>query len=360
LALVALLLQGVNLVEENGRSNHFENVSEDDWHNWRWQIENRIHRLSQLAGILNISLPEADKYEDVIETYHFSVTPYYLSLIDMSNEKDPVRLQCLPDFRELDYLPESSDDPLEEERDMVVPDLIHRYPDRCLAMVTNTCAAYCRHCNRKRRWKEPETKHSRKNLQMMIDYVSRTKQIREVILSGGDPLMLNIEILEWFLHSLKSIPHIEVIRIGSRIPVVLPMRIDQNFCDMLQKYRPLWFLTQFNHAGEITPDAARACEMLLGAGIPVMNQSVLLKGVNDSCEAMQDLLYGLQRISVKPYYLFQCEPVKGVDHFRVDVWKGMEIMEKLRKNISGLCLPKYVFDLPGGRGKMPLQPFSFL
>ncbi len=348
------------MVEENAKSNLFQNVSEDDWHNWRWQIENRIHTLSRLAGILNISLPEADRYKDVIETYHFSVTPYYLSLIDMSDEKDPVRLQCLPDFRELDYLPGSSDDPLEEERDMIVPDLIHRYPDRCLAMVTNTCAAYCRHCNRKHRWKEPKPKHFRKNLRMMIDYISQTKQIREVILSGGDPLMLKIETLEWFLHSLKSIPHVEVIRIGSRIPVVLPMMIDQNLCDMLQKYRPLWLITQFNHPREITPDAAGACEMLLEAGIPVMNQSVLLKGVNDSYEAMRDLLYGLQRISVKPYYLFQCEPVKGVDHFRVDVWKGMEIMEKLWRNISGLCMPRYVFDLPGGRGKMPLQPFSFL
>jgi lysine 2,3-aminomutase len=353
-------MQEVTLIEKSAKSNHFENVQGDDWHNWRWQIENRIHTLSQLAGILNVSLPKTDKYKDVIETYRFSVTPYYLSLIDLSDEKDPLRLQCLPDPRELDYLPGSSDDPLEEERDMVVPGLIHRYPDRCLAMVTNTCAAYCRHCNRKHRWKESETKHSRKNLQIMIDYVSRTEQVREVIVSGGDPLMLNIETLEWLLHSLKSIPHVEVIRIGSRIPVVLPMRIDQDLCDILEKYRPLWFLTQFNHPKEITAEAARACEMLLEAGIPVMNQSVLLKGVNDSYEVMRDLLYGLQRISVKPYYLFQCEPVKGVDHFRVDIWKGMEIMEKLWRNISGLCLPRYVFDLPGGRGKMPLQPFSLL
>jgi lysine 2,3-aminomutase len=353
-------MQEVTLIEKSAKSNHFENVQGDDWHNWRWQIENRIHTLSQLAGILNVSLPKTDKYKDVIETYRFSVTPYYLSLIDLSDEKDPLRLQCLPDPRELDYLPGSSDDPLEEERDMVVPGLIHRYPDRCLAMVTNTCAAYCRHCNRKHRWKESETKHSRKNLQIMIDYVSRTEQVREVIVSGGDPLMLNIETLEWLLHSLKSIPHVEVIRIGSRIPVVLPMRIDQDLCDILEKYRPLWFLTQFNHPKEITAEAARACEMLLEAGIPVMNQSVLLKGVNDSYEVMRDLLYGLQRISVKPYYLFQCEPVKGVDHFRVDIWKGMEIMEKLWRNISGLCLPRYVFDLPGGRGKMPLQPFSCL
>ena len=348
------------MVEKTARSNLFENIREDDWNNWRWQIAHRIHTLSQLAGILDISLPEADTYRDVIETYRFSVTPYYLSLTDLSDEKDPLRLQCLPDPRELDSLPGSSDDPLAEDRDMVVPGLIHRYPDRCLTMVTGTCAAYCRHCNRKRRWKEPERKHSRKDLQVMIEYVSRTQQLREVILSGGDPLMLNIETLEWFLHSLKSIPHVEVLRIGSRVPVVLPMRIDQELCDILKKYQPLWFLTQFNHPKEVTAEAARACKMLLGAGIPVMNQSVLLKGVNDSYEVMRDLFYGLQRISVKPYYLFQCEPVKGVDHFRVDIWRGMEIMEKLWRNISGLCLPKYVYDLPGGRGKMPLQPFSLV
>lgn len=355
-----MLLQDAKLVEENTKLNPFKNVPRDKWNDWCWQIENRINKLPQLAEILNVSPSEVEKYRDVLEKHHFSITPYYMSLIDISDEKDPIRLQCFPDLRELDYLPGSSDDPLEEERGMVVPGLIHRYPDRCLAMVTGTCATYCRHCNRKRRWKNPKTEHSRKNLQRMVDYVSRTKQIREVILSGGDPLMLKIEILERFLHSLKSIPHVEVIRVGSRIPVVLPMRINQDLCDMLKKYRPLWFITQFNHPKEITPDAARACEMLLMAGIPVSNQSVLLKGVNDSCEVMRDLLYGLQRISVKPYYLFQCEPVKGADHFRVDIWKGMEIMEKLRRNISGLCMPRYVFDLPGGRGKMPLQPFSFL
>ena len=347
------------MVEENAKLNPFENVPRDKWNDWRWQIENRINKISQLAGILKLSSSEAEKYGDILEKYHFSITPYYMSLIDISDEKDPIRLQCFPDLRELDYLPGSLDDPLEEESSMVVPDLIHRYPDRCLAMVASTCATYCRHCNRKRRWKNPKAEHSRENLQRMVDYVSQTKQIREVILSGGDPLMLNIETLEWFLHSLKSIPHVEVIRIGSRIPVFLPMRINQDLCDMLKKYRPLWFITQFNHPKEITPDAARACEMLLMAGIPVLSQSVLLKGVNDSCEVMRDLLYDLQRISVKPYYLFQCEPVKGADHFRVDIWKGMEIMEKLRRNISGLCMPRYVFDLPGGRGKMPLQPFSF-
>ena len=348
------------MAEKSATFNRFENVESDDWYDWRWQIANRIHTLSQLAEILNIPLPEAENYREVIETYHFSVTPYYLSLIDLSDEEDPLRLQCLPDPRELEYSPGSSDDPLEEERDMVVPGLIHRYPDRCLAMVTSTCAAYCRHCNRKRRWKEPETTHFRNNFQGMIEYVARTKQVREVILSGGDPLMLNMETLEWLLHSLKSIPHVDVIRIGSRIPVVLPMRIDQDLCDILAQYGPLWFLTQFNHPREITAEAARACEMLLRAGIPVMNQSVFLKGVNDSYEVMRDLLYGLQRISVKPYYLFQCEPVRGVDHFRVDIWKGMEMMEKLWRNISGLCLPRYVHDLPGGRGKMPLQPFSLL
>jgi lysine 2,3-aminomutase len=194
----------------------------------------------------------------------------------------------------------------------------------------------------------------------VIAYIRQRKEIREVIVSGGDPLTLSDRALARMLESLRAIPHVEVLRIGSRIPVVMPMRVTPALCKMLRKYRPLWFNTQFNHAREITPDAARACEMLLEAGIPVSNQSVLLRGVNDSHDVMRELLYGLQRISVRPYYLFQCDPVRGTDHFRVDVGRGVEIMEELRRNISGLCMPRYVVDLPGGKGKWPLPPFSWM
>jgi lysine 2,3-aminomutase len=348
------------LAKENPSKKLYERVSPADWNDWRWQIENSIHTLSQLAGVLHIPVSHLEKYGSVVETYRFSVTPYYLSLIDVFEDSDPLRLQCFPDLRETDYSRGTVDDPLEEEKNMAVPDLIHRYPDRCLTMVTGACAMYCRHCNRKRRWKKRKKEQSQKSLRRMIDYIAETGQIREVILSGGDPLMMNIETLDWFLASLKAIPHVEVIRIGSRVPVVLPMRIDQDICNLLRRYRPLWFITQFNHPKEITEETAQACEMLMASGIPVVNQSVLLRGVNDSYEVMRDLLYGLQRISVKPYYLFQCEPVRGVDHFQVDVRKGLEIMEKLWRSVSGLCIPRYVYDLPGGRGKIPLQSFPVL
>jgi lysine 2,3-aminomutase len=206
-------------------------------------------------------------------------------------------------------------------------------------------------------WGKITPANAGENLKIMIEYISRSPGIREVIVSGGDPLALGDETLDWFLECLRSIPHVEVLRIGSRAPVVLPMRITQKLCAILHKYRPLWFNTQFNHPREITPEAARACEMLLEAGVPVSNQSVLLRGVNDSYETMRDLLYGLQRISVRPYYLFQCDPVKGTDHFRVDLHSGMEIMGEISKNISGLCVPRYVIDLPDGKREIHLQPF---
>jgi lysine 2,3-aminomutase len=209
-------------------------------------------------------------------------------------------------------------------------------------------------------WRADKPGRTRERLQAMVDHVARTPALREVIVSGGDPLLISEPLLDWFLGALRAIPHVEVLRIGSRAPVTLPMRITPELCAMLKRHRPLWFNTQFNHAREITEESARACEMLLEAGIPVGNQSVLLRGVNDDYETMLELLYGLERISVRPYYLFQCDPVQGTDHFRAEIWTGMEIMERLWRNISGLCLPRYVLDCPGGRGKIPLQPFSLL
>ena len=240
-----------------------------------------------------------------------------------------------------------------------VPGLIHRFRDRCLVIVTNRCAVYCRHCNRKRLWHEREKILTPHELTAMAGYIEKRPAIREVILSGGDPLTLSDGRLERILARLQAIEHVEVLRIGSRMPVVLPMRITERLCGILRRYRPLWFLTQFNHPREITPEAAAACGRLLEAGIPVLNQSVLLKGINDDFRIMRQLLYGLERISVKPYYLFQCEPVKGADHFRVDIWDGMRMMEKLWKTTSGLCLPRYVADMPGTKGKVPLQPVTF-
>ncbi len=294
----------------------------------------------------------------MIRDFPFAITPYYFSLIKDSSVEDPIRLQCVPDPREIDFSLGGVDDPLAEDRDMPLPGLIHRYADRCLAMVTHACTMYCRHCNRKRFWKEGAAAKSR--LSAMIDYVAANPGIREVIVSGGDPLTLPETVLDGFLGALRAIPHVEVLRIGSRVPVVLPMRITPSLVRMLRKHRPLWFNTQFNSPRELTPEAALACQRLVDAGIPVSNQSVLLRGVNDTYETMRELLYGLQRISVRPYYLFSCDPVRGADHFRVDVWKGMELMERISRQTSGLCVPRFVMDVPGGKGKMPLQTFSLL
>lgn len=336
----------------------FRKHNKEQWKDWRWQLKNSIHRLSQLGESSSPFGDDIDDLNAVVEKYHMSITPYYLSLVEGWNRRDPIALQCLPHVREIDPLAGGSEDPLDEERDTVVPGLIHRYRDRCLAMVTSRCATYCRHCNRKRRWGFDEKDTSPASLDAMVEYVAKTPRVREVIVSGGDPLMINEDLLERFLASLTAIPHVEVIRIGSRAPVVLPMRITPELCRMLRKYRPLWFNTQFNHPREITEASARACEMLLEAGIPLSNQSVLLRGVNDTPETMRDLLYGLQKISVKPYYLFHCEPVKGATHFQTKVSVGKAIMEKLWGTISGLCIPRYVIDLPGGKGKRSLEPVS--
>ncbi|MHB8829764.1 MAG: KamA family radical SAM protein [Syntrophales bacterium] len=336
-----------------------EMFSAAEWGDWQWQFRNRVRSLSDLAGLLGVPAAAVSSWKKTLDAYPVAITPYYLSLFNPADENDPLRRQCFPDPREVEFSLGGVEDPLNEERDMPVPGLIHRYPDRCLAIVASSCAVYCRHCNRKRLWKK-DGAAARERLQAMIDYVARTPELREVIVSGGDPLLMPEKTLDWFLGSLQALPNVEVLRIGSRAPATLPMRITKELCAMLRRHRPLWFNTQFNHRREVTPEAAKACQMLLEAGIPVSNQSVLLKGVNDDYETMKELLYSLERISVRPYYLFQCDPVLGTDHFRADICVGMEIMEKLWRNISGLCLPRFVIDSPGGRGKIPLQPFSFL
>ena len=294
----------------------------------------------------------------VTNVYQLAITPYYFSLIHQDNENDPIRTQCFPDLQEILHTSNSKEDPLEEDSHMPVPKLVHRYPDRCLAIVTEICATYCRHCNRKRFWSHPGKISLKTRLTKMIRYISASPQIREVIISGGDPLTLDDNTLEGLLAAFSAIPHVEVLRIGSRTPVVMPMRITGNLCRILKRYRPLWFNTQFNHPQEITPYSARACNMLQEAGIPVSNQSVLLNGINDSTEIMKNLLYGLQKISVRPYYLFHCDPVKGCGHFRADVKKGTSMMENIRRQCSGLSLPQYVVDLPGSTGKIPLSIMS--
>jgi len=337
---------------------HFR-ASAKEWHDWCWQLKNRVTNVQFLEQITGQWHENSAGLNKVTAVYPFAITPYYLSLMKNNDTGiDPIRAQSVPDIREISPDTECPVDPLQEDMHMPVFQLIHRYPDRCLAMVTETCAVYCRHCNRKRFWSMPHHGNLKKRWQAMMNYITATPHIREVIISGGDPLLLKDTVLEYLLSSLKRITHVEVLRIGSRTPVVLPMRITQNLCRIFKRYRPLWFNTQFNHPREITPEAARACNRLQEAGIPVSNQSVLLKGINDSADTMKELLNGLQKISVRPYYLFHCDPAKGCAHFRTDLQSGIALMEKIWQQCSGLCLPQYVADVPGRDGKIPLYTMS--
>jgi len=345
-------------INKNNVFSYFKNAALKDWQNWRWQFQNRFTKATQLEHLFGESLPHTKNLKTVTAIYPLSVTPYYLSLIQINNENDPIRTQCVPNLQEISYCRDYQDDPLQEDPHMPVPQLIHRYPDRCLAMVTEICATYCRHCNRKRYWSISAQSSLKNRLNTMTHYISDTPQIREVIISGGDPLIYDDENLEMIMASIKAIPHVEVLRIGSRVPVVMPMRITKELCRTFKRYRPLWFNTQFNHPSEITPESKRACNMLQEAGIPVSNQSVLLKGINDSPDVMRQLLYELQKISVRPYYLFHCEPVKGCGHFRTDIKSGLSMMEDIRRHCSGLSLPQYVADLPGNTRKVPLFSLS--
>jgi len=333
-----------------------------NWKKWQWQIANSIYSIDGLKHSLFFKKGLSNYINQVEKIYPLRITPYYLSLIDPGNPSDPIALQCLPDEREL-LSAEASDvskDPLNESKHMVVPGLIHRYPDRVLLLAAHECAVRCRHCNRKRTWKRPEALTNGAQIDAVCNYLKKNPGVREVILSGGDPLMLPTERLDKLLSSIKKIPTIEVIRIGTRVPVTLPMRITQKLADLLKNYRPLWVNTHFNHPAEITPLAIEACEKLLCAGIPVSNQTVLLKGVNDDVEILKNLFTRLQSIMVRPYYLFHCDKVKGTDHFRTSIIKGIKIMEELWCTIGGLCMPKYVVDLPDGGGKAPVTPSYLL
>ncbi|MEZ0329031.1 MAG: KamA family radical SAM protein [Dissulfuribacterales bacterium] len=331
-------------------------ISRREWLNWKWQFGQRIKSVSAAIRQLPLRAEESAELAAVAAIYPFAVTPYYLSLIDWSNPDDPIKKQCIPSRREIDFtLPDSRPDPLCEKDYTPVPSLIHRYDDRALLLTSSRCAVYCRHCNRKRFWGKSNPSFLQ-NWPQIREYLSNRPQIREVILSGGDPLILRTDILEYLLKSVRAVKHIEVIRIGTRTPVVMPMRITEKLCRMLERYRPMWINTQFNHAREITAEAAKACDRLLKAGIPLSNQTVLLKGINDTLNDLKELFQGLQRIMVRPYYLFQCEAVKGADHFRTPLQIGIDIMEQLWCRTGGLCLPEFVADLPQGYGKARLLP----
>ena len=282
--------------------------------------------------------------------FHIRVNPYYLSLIRYPG--DPIWLQCIPDAVELEDR-NALDDPLNEEADSPVPSITHRYPDRVLFLVTSQCSMYCRFCTRKRKVSD-STKINSKWIQDGVDYIAAHPEVRDVVLSGGDPLMVTDYVLERVLSSLRAIPHVEIIRLGTKMPCVLPQRITPKLCKMLKKYHPIYVNTHFNHPWECTPEAEKACTMLADAGCPVGNQAVLMKGVNDDADVMLDLHRKLLKMRVRPYYIYQADLTKGTNHFRTPVRKGLEIMDKLRRHTSGLAIPYYVIDAPGGGGKIPL------
>ncbi|MBU1122151.1 MAG: KamA family radical SAM protein [Candidatus Omnitrophota bacterium] len=324
---------------------------------WITQYKNSIKNIEDLSKFMPFADDEKNKLKQVEEIYPMRITNYYLSLIkDFSDGNDPVRKQCVPSFDELTQGSNEEIDPLTEVAMSPVPCLVHRYPDRVLLIVTGRCFMYCRHCTRKRLWGKDKVDPSLDDIKAALDYIKANKQIREVIISGGDPLILSTERLDYILSLVASIDNIEVIRIGSRAPVVIPQRVDRNLCVILKKYSNLWINVQFNHVNEITKESADACAKLIRCGIPVSNQSVLLKGVNDSPQSMIKLCRKLQSIRVRPYYLFQCDQVVGTNHFRTPVSRGIEIIKEMRGYTSGMCVPTFIVDGVKGKGKVPLQP----
>jgi len=338
------------------RARFFGHVSDESWNDWKWHFRNRISSVDELIRYIPLSAKDQEQIRLVTTKYPLSVTPYYFSLIDWANPDDPVRIQAVPSFKEIGLAGMGTEDPLDEKGHSPVPGLVHRYPDRVLMVLTDICPMLCRHCTRKREWRHGGWVHNAEEIERMLDYIRKTEVVRDVVISGGDPLTLSARRLEEVLAGLRQIKHVEIIRIGTRFPVVLPQRIDDEICSMLSKYGPIWVNTHFNHPREITPEAAHACDRLLRAGIPVNNQSVLLRGVNDSVETQLKLCHELLRIKVRPYYLFQCDEVQGTEHLRTPVETGIKIIEGMRGHTSGLAVPSYVIDLPQGGGKVPVQP----
>jgi len=288
--------------------------------------------------------------------YPMAITPYYASLIRSADSSDPIFQMCVPQADELIDPPFLTPDPLEECRDMPVPGMVHRYPDRALVIATTMCSTYCRHCTRKRIAGTRETSITKRRLEQIAAYLREHPQISDVIVSGGDPLTMSTEHLEMVLSSLRAVPSVQIIRIGSRVPVVLPMRITDELCQMIRKYHPVWINTHFNHPQELTAESMEACRRLADAGVPLGNQSVLLRGINDDPRIIEQLCRGLVRNRVRPYYMYQCDLVRGVEHFRTPLTRGMEIMEYLRGRLSGLAIPTFVVDAPHGGGKIPVLP----
>lgn len=329
------------------------------WTDWQWQLKHSIRDIETLETLLGIRYPDEERQKllKTLEKFPLSITPYYLSLINVDDfRNDPIYKQAFPHPAELIVERREMTDPLAEDHDSPVPGIVHRYPDRVLFLVSNVCAMYCRHCTRKRKVGDVDCIPSAETIEQGLAYLRDTPQVRDVLLSGGDPLLLSDDHLDWILTEVQKIPHVQIVRIGSRTPVVLPYRITDQLVAMLKKHHPLWFNTHFNHPREITASSREALAKLADAGIPLGNQTVLMAGVNDCPRIIKALFHRLLENRVRPYYLFQCDLTEGLAHFRTPIGKGMEIMESLIGHTSGLAVPTYVVDAPGGGGKIPLNP----
>ncbi len=334
----------------------WRSVPREQWDDWKWQLQNTIKSAEQLMEILPLSLAEQESFGETLAKYKFAVPPYYLSLIDVNNANCPIRLQCIPTRQELIVASEDRPDPLAEDADMAVPNVVHRYPDRVLVTINSSCSMYCRFCTRRRFVLDKAGHKERNELDLIVDYIESHREIRDVIVSGGDALMMGEAMLTEIFSRLRAISHVEILRIASKIPCVLPMRITPELIKALKIFKPLYFMTHFNHPYEISPEAKTACDRIVEGGIPMMNQTVLLRGINSDVVIMKKLMQELLTVRVKPYYIYQCDLSEGIGHFRAPVEKGVEILESLRGHTSGLAVPEFVVDAPGGGGKIPVGP----
>lgn len=334
----------------------WEDVDEAQWNDWHWQLANRVTTVNELSQIINLTDEEKEIIEKSLNTLRMAITPYYASLMDPTDPTCPIRMRAVPTILETQISPEDEVDPLHEDVDSPVPGITHRYPDRVLFLITDQCSMYCRHCTRRRMAGETDKPRPQAEIDEAIAYVRNTRGVRDVLLSGGDPLTLSTDRLEYIVAKLHEISHVEIVRYGSSIPVVMPQRVTDELLNMMKKYQPVWFNTHFNHPKEFTAESRQALARLADAGIVLGNQSVLLKGVNDCPYIMRELVQRLVQNRVRPYYLYQCDLSRGIAHFRTSVSKGIELIEHLRGHTSGFAVPQFIVDVPGGGGKTPVGP----
>jgi len=338
------------------KNKYFPHVKEEEWNDWKWQTKHRIQTADELKKYMKLTDNEETTIEKVLGKLRMAITPYYLSLIDPDNPHCPIRQQAIPLGNELFVGKDDLYDPLAEDHDSPVPGLTHRYPDRVLFLITDMCAMYCRHCTRRRFAGQNDGEQHLENINKAIEYIAHHEEINDVLLSGGDAFLASDERIEYILKKLREIDHVQVIRFGTRTPVVMPQRVTEKLVNMLKKYHPIWVNTHFNHPDELTPESKLAIDRLVDAGISVGNQSVLLRGINDCVHVMRKLVKSLVANRIRPYYIYQCDLSVGIEHFRTSVSKGIEIIEGLRGHVTGFAVPTFVVDAPGGGGKIPVMP----